>query len=124
MRSSSLSCSSSSSGSSHAKRALLSAGVAAAAAAEAGEALDIFSVPRKVRSWRRYSADRPLAKSLSPVRSKDVHPAVINSPQWSVKGLFAIVSYTGPMPQTREIIFEFPPVGGYVTVYDIGHRSE
>src|SRR3546814_3554101 len=57
-----------------------------------------------------------LAKSLSPVRSKDVHPAVINSPQWSVKGLFAIVSYTGPMPQTREIIFEFHRVGGYVKV--------
>src|SRR3546814_3110849 len=56
------------------------------------------------------------SSDLSPVRSKDVHPAVINSPQWSVKGLFAIVSYTGPMPQTREIIFEFHRVGGYVKV--------
>src|SRR3546814_17393341 len=67
------------------------------------------------------SADRPLAKSLSPVRSTDVHPAVINSPQWSVKGLFAIVSYTGPMPQTRDIIFAFHRVGGSVQVSAVAH---
>src|SRR3546814_19136857 len=102
MRSSSLSCSSSSSGSSHTKRALLSAGVAAAAAAEAGEALDIFSVPRTVRSWRRYSADRPLATTLYPAGSTDVHPADHKYPHRSVKGWVAIGRYTGTLPQDRK----------------------
>src|SRR3546814_13733237 len=87
MRSSSLSCSSSSSGSSHTKRALLSAGVAAAAAAEAGGALDIFSGPRRVRSWRSYRAERPLAQLVFPVRSTDAYPAVVTSYQGYVKGL-------------------------------------